>query len=147
MDETTLKTEVETRLRSLATYLEADDYTQAVQDMLHETGFAFPITEKEKMYWAKERTHRHLLSFLLTESARKFNIKSINLAQRFDHYFKLVEKMDTRWETFIAENPDLLFPGETFEHFGHNASSTWAHDYIGRELPAEPAVFNPRKDS
>lgn len=147
MDEVTLKQEVETRLRSLATYLAADDYTQAVLDMLHETGFTFPITNTEKKYWAKERTHRHLLSFLLSESSRKFNIKGIQLAQRFDHYYKLVEKMDTRWETFVENNPDLLFPGETYEHFGHNASSTWEHDYIGRELPALAATFNPKKDA
>lgn len=146
-DSAALIAEITNRVRSLSSYLAQEDYDQAVSDMQDETGWVFPMVIADICFWAKERVHRHLLFYLTTESARKFQIKSINLNQRFDHYIKLVEFMDQRWYKFLEENADLISGAETYELFGHQAESTWNADYVGRRIiNTTGADFWPKKD-
>ncbi|TRO55555.1 hypothetical protein E2P64_06870 [Candidatus Bathyarchaeota archaeon] len=86
-------------VKGLDSYLENDDYTNALADAERETGWSLPQTSDFRIYWLKARAKRHIFFYLMTESAHKFKYKQINLQQRFEHYREIIKEMD---EAFIA---------------------------------------------
>ena len=85
--------------------LNALQYKNAVNRALVETGFAFPPGNDFKEHWTYERSKRHCIDILTMSSAGEYRVKQYHRGQKFDHYYKLIVKMDEDFETAIAENP------------------------------------------
>jgi hypothetical protein len=93
-------------VKGLDSYLDIQDYQNAVQKAQYDTGWTFPVTTNDRIYWILERAKRHLFFFLLSESAHKFKVKQYNLQHRFEHYRELIRDMDYTWEKYIEAVPD-----------------------------------------
>lgn len=91
-------------VKGLIDYLVSDDYENACDDAIRETGFAFPVADGFATRWTKERAKRHIFFYLLTESAHKFKYEQINLQHRFGHYRNIIEYMDKRFDEARDEN-------------------------------------------
>lgn len=108
MDRDELITTVQAEVKGLRSKFEEEDWELAVSDALRDTGWMLPVTNDTMLFWLKKRFKRHLFFMLYTESAHKFKFKQYNLQHRFDHYGKLIERMDKEWETFVNEELLLL---------------------------------------
>jgi hypothetical protein len=93
-------------VKSLSTYLEDEDYNNALSDSRRETGWTFPTSSDFRSYWLKTRAKRHLFFYLATESARKFKVKQFSLDQRFKHYMILIDSMDEKFLAAQEEHPE-----------------------------------------
>lgn len=114
MDKNDFVTLIEKEVKGLASVLDPEDYKNAVDDALRDTGWALPVTNSDKIKWIKDRSKRHIFFYLMTESAHKFKVKQYSLHQRFDHYEKIVDKMDEKWESFSETYIDLDDPVSLF---------------------------------
>jgi len=135
-------------VKGLSSYLVAIDYENAADDASRETGWSFPVTGDFKIYWVKQRIKRHLFFYLYTESAHKFKYKQINLQHRFDHYDKMIAKMDVVYAAAIEERPDL-FAGVSISHLfgtkidaGFHYQSGTGRDTTYRE--ENEVIFGPK---
>lgn len=123
-----LVTRVQQELKGLATKLVVTDYTNAVTTALEDTGWTLPVTSAYRIKWLIQRTKRHLFEMLQFEAASKFKVDGINLQQRFDHYSKLVEKLDKEWdgeqggsteEDYLAVGGVKIDAGFVYERLTH----------------------------
>ena len=115
-------------IKGLSEHLVSIDYTNAANDAERETGFSFPVTVADHIFWLKRRTKRHLFFMLASEAAYKFKFEQINLQHRFQHLFKLVEKED---EAFEAE--ELVLLDSATQIFGHKIDAGFSQDQYGRD--------------
>ena len=99
---------LQVKLGVTAEALSDEGYELAADSALKELGWAIPISHPLKEFWVLERALRHSIFILSTEAARKFKYKQISLNQRFEHYNKLLEKMDADFRFAKEENPDLF---------------------------------------
>jgi len=125
-----LKVEV----KGLTSYLVDDDYSNAVDDALRDTGWTLPTTVDFKEKWLKDRSKRHLFFYLQSESAHKFKFEQINLQHRFEHYDKLISTMDKAFEKAIEDNPDQFSGVDAFKTFGHQIDAGFAYDGNGQDI-------------
>ena len=128
MNETELIEKLEQEVKGLTSYLEEDDYTNAVDDAERETGFSLPTTDTFQIRWLKERTKRHLFFYLMSESAHKFKVDQINLQHRFEHYNKIIEKMDKAFEEALESNPEKFAGADPWDLFGSKVDAGFAYD-------------------
>ena len=119
---------LEEEVKGLTAYLDAPDYDHACDDASRETGWAFPVSGDFKIYWMKSRAKRHLFFYLLSESAHKYKIKQINLHQRFEHYDKLIERMDNYFTDVQELRPDEFADVEALNLFGTVVSAGFQYD-------------------
>jgi hypothetical protein len=124
---------LEQEFKSLADKLVDQDFENAIDDTVRETGWSFPISGNEQEYWFKRRSKRHLFYMLLTESAHKFKFESINLQQRFEHYRVLVRDEDREWVRWSEANVHLLAGAEARELFGSVVHGGFQYDLIGQD--------------
>ena len=129
--QTQIYSEVKADLKALASQFEADDFYSAINDALRETSWSLPTTDGTQIYWIKRRAKRHLYAMMLSVSAHKFKFEQINLQHRFDHYFKLVEKEDEVFESYL--DTLLLADIATVNHFGTKIDAGFSQDQFGRE--------------
>ena len=119
---------LEQEVKGLSSYLVEEDYTNSINDALTDTGFSFPLTDSYKIKWVKDRAKRHLFFYLWSESAAKFKVDQINLQHRFDHYGKLIDKMDKDWQDELENNPHK-FAGVSESHlFGSKIDAGFAYE-------------------
>jgi hypothetical protein len=121
---------VRQEMKGLSTQFEEEDYINAVEDALRDTGWTLPETNATKLKWIKDRTKRHLFFMMVTVSAHKFKFKQYNLQNRFEHYFKLIEKMDEAWSIFQTEE---LLTLEGAGGFGTKIAAGFSYDEFGRD--------------
>ena len=114
--------------------LTATDFENACDDASRETTWAFPVSSDFRIYWMKERAKRALFFYLASQSAHKFKVKQISLNQRFDHYLKLVEFMDTSFKEIIESRPDEFGDVDTYKMFGTKIDAGFATDALGRDI-------------
>lgn len=114
-------------VKGLSSYLADADYTNATNDASRETGWSYPVTGDFKIYWMKQRSKRHLYEYLLTESAHKFKYEQINLNQRFDHYSKLIKRMDEDFVNIQESRPDQFANVDTFKLFSTKIDAGFAY--------------------
>ena len=122
------------RMKGVSTLLAPDEYSLCVDDMLLETGWAFPITSSFQLYWAGQRSKRHCIMLLLTSQAPKFQVDKIRLDQRFDHYKKMVEQLDMEFKEAKEENPTEFSNAEIYMALGHYINAGFAYDSFGRDV-------------
>jgi hypothetical protein len=133
MTESEAITLITREIKGLSSNLEDADYSDAVDNAERETGFAFPVTSDFQIRWLKERTKRHLFFSLWTESATSFKFKQINLQQKFEHFDKLIEKMDNDFEKALVENTFEFAQVNATQMFGHKVDAGFSYDDMGRE--------------
>lgn len=134
MDQSELVAWAELKVKSLSNYLEADDYTTAVDDAEEELGWTLPQTISKRLVWLKQRTLRNLFFSLASESAYKFKFEQVNLNQRFDHLFKFINKMDKDFKEAVKEDPTLFAGVDSYKLFGSKIDAGFASDDLGRDL-------------
>lgn len=135
MTKAEMTTLLEQEVKGLSSYLESEDYSNALDDASRETGWAFPISGDTKIYWQKQRGKRHLHFFLVSETAHKFKYKQISLNQRFEHHWKIISGMDKTWENAKEDLLVELSGAETHELFGTKVDAGFAYqDETGHDI-------------
>ena len=150
MTESELIEKIILEVKNLDTYLEADDYTNAISDAQAETGWALPEDDSLKVLWLKKRSKRHLFFYLFTESAHKFKYKQINLQQRWEHYKETIRTMDEEFVTFQEDRPDLFGNVSPFHAFGTKIDAGFAYEHLtGKDITYSEAAevdFSPKEN-
>jgi len=121
-------------VKGLTSYLEEEDYDNAIDDALRDTGWSLPTTVNFNIIWIKDRAKRHLFFYLQSESAHKFKFEQINLQHRFAHYSKLIEIADKNFEEAKRDNPEHFSGVDAFKTFGHQVDAGFAYDGNGRDI-------------
>lgn len=125
---------VEQEVKSLSTYLDSEDYTNALNDALRETGWSCPTSVSFQIHWIKMRAKRHIFFYLASESARKFKAKQFHLGQKFDHYMSIIKYMDEEFEKAKEEFPDQFTDANLEELLGSKIDAGFAYDKFGNEI-------------
>lgn len=116
MDQSGLITEVQEELKGLAAKFGSADFDNAVDDALADTGWSFPLGDDDrfKIRWMKKRVKRHLFEMMSSENADKFKVEQINLHQKFDHYERIITRLDKEFEAAKESYPEefatLFYP-------------------------------------
>ncbi len=130
-----LITLVTEEVKGLSSSLVDDDYSNAVDDAERDTGFSMPVTSDFQIKWMKDRTKRHLYFYLQSESAAKFQYKQIKLQHRFDHYTKLIERMDKLFEEAQEEYAFEFAGVAVHQTAGHKIDAGFATEsQTGRDM-------------
>jgi len=129
-DESALKTMVQNLMGATSSKVSDDGFSQAITNALSELQWSLPLTNSSECYWLIERTKRHVLYILLTESAYKFQYKKIFLHYRFNNYFKLIEKMDKDFLTALDREPTLFDTG-TYGFIGDYLTAGFDYTELG----------------
>lgn len=106
MDKSDVIVALKLSLKDVVDLFEEPELEQAADIASFETGWKLPVTKDFRCYWIVERAKRACISMLCFSTAHKFKFKQINLNQRFDHYFKMLEFMDKMFEQAKKDNPD-----------------------------------------
>lgn len=133
MEQAELAAWLPTKVKSLASYLEAADYTTAIDQAEEELGWTLPQTNTERIYWLRERSLRHLFFSLMSESAHKFKFEQVNLNQRFEHYRSLIRDLDKQFKEAKEENPSLFAGVSATQLFGSKIDAGFSSDFLGRD--------------
>jgi hypothetical protein len=134
MTESELIVIVGRELKGLSVNFSADNFADAVDSAERDTGFLFPTTVDFQIKWLKERTKRHLFFFLLSESTTSFKFKQINLQQKFEQLYKLIEKMDVDFEKALEDNVLEFAQADATQLFGHKVDAGFAYDAQGNNI-------------
>ena len=126
MTKTELTTLLGQELKDLSSSLDDNDYSNAISDAERET-WSMPQSADFKIKWIKERAKRHLFFYLGSESASKFRYKNIYLQHRFDHYMKLVDRMDKEFEQAIKDDPYQFADVSSYEAVGTKIDAGFAY--------------------
>lgn len=125
---------LESEVKSLTSYLDSPDYSNACDDASRDTGWSFPTSSDFQDLWIKERAKRFLFFYLLSESAHKFKIKQINLQHRFEHYRSMIKDMDKDWFYAKSEHPEEFIGGLNKAHlFGTKINAGFSSDLVGND--------------
>jgi hypothetical protein len=150
MESADLKTLMEVEVKSLTSFLDEEDYDNAVDDALRETGWTLPTTVDFRIHWLKMRAKRHIFFYLATESARKFKVKQFSLDQRFKHYMVLIERMDKEFEAAKEEHPEEFTDASAYALFGSKIDGGYAYDQFGNDITYDAdqkVIITPSDDS
>jgi hypothetical protein len=120
-----------------AEYPSDDQYDRSVEKAIQELGWGFPISANFKKFWFIERAKRHIFFFLQSESAHKFKYKQINLQNRFEHYERLIRKMDRDFQEAMDSNPTEFANVEPHLLFGHVVHAGFSYDEAGQDTTYE----------
>ena len=117
---------IQQELKGLTSSLNDDDYSNAIDQAERDTGWKLPQSDDFKIKWLIDRSKRHLFFYLQSESAVKFRFKNIHLQHRFEHYSKLIEKMDRDFEKAQDEYAFEFAGVSAFEQMGHKIDAGFA---------------------
>ena len=140
-----IRTLIKQEVKSLATYLEEEDYNNALNDAKRETGWSTFSTDF-KVHWGKMRAKRHLFFYLATETARKFKVKQFSLDQRFKHYMTLIKDMDLDFVQAKEDYPEEFVSVDAEHLFGTKIDAGFAYDGFGADITYDEdqtVIINP----
>jgi len=121
-------------VKSLTRYLAMEDYENSVADAIRETGWRPPFSTDFRAYWIKQRAKRHIFFYLMSESAHKFKFEQINLQHRFEHYYKLIQTMDTAFMEAKEEFPDEFVDADNISAmFGSKIDAGFSYSPAGED--------------
>jgi hypothetical protein len=123
---------VRARVKGLSQQFSDDDYEAAIDDTEEELGWSLPLTDKFKLHWFKLRARRHLISYLLAESANKFSVDQIKLNQKFENLYKLINRMDEDFNTALENFPELFADADAGKLFAMIPAG-FKYDWLGRD--------------
>ena len=125
---------------------EVTDSDNAINDAVGETGWPIETLGDKTSYWFKYRVKRHLLFYLWTGMAKKFQAKSFSLQHKFDHLERILKKMDEEWEKFKEENLALFATDDIVNAFGTVIGTGLTYTETGREIVGVPTI-HPQRNS
>jgi hypothetical protein len=121
-------------VKGLSKYLSnPTDYDNAIDSSEMET-WTLPVSTSFKIYWVKERSKRHLFFMMATETAHEYKVKRYDRNQKFDHYFKIIEKMDADFITAQEANPHEFASVDTYKLFGVRIKPGFRYDGVGQDI-------------
>jgi hypothetical protein len=121
-------------LKNLSSYVEDEDYENAISEAQQETGWTLPVTDNFRMLWLKRRAKRHLIYMLYTEAASKFRVDQISLGDRFKHYGEIINLEDKAFEKAMEDRPDLFCGISATAYFGQQVGTRHTYDELGRDI-------------
>jgi hypothetical protein len=124
---------IQSRIKGLSKQFIDEDYEGAIEDTEEELGWSLPITDKFQLHWFKLRARRHLISYLLAESANKFSVDQIKLNQKFENLQKLVIQMDEDYHRAMDEYPELFADADAGKLFAM-VPAGFKNDWLGRDI-------------
>ena len=134
MTESQLVDLIQRELGGLSTKFDDNNYADALDEAERETGFSAEGNSNSfQITWLKSRTKRHLFFQMLSESAHKFKFKQVNLQHRFDHYMRLISKLDGDFKIAIEENAHEFAQVSVIHLFGHKADAGFSYDHMGND--------------
>jgi len=148
MTKTELSIILQKRLRQISDYIVPEDVTEAIEDAERETGWSLPVSGSFKEFWMINRSKRHIYEILRTGNANKFKVEGINLQHRFDHFHKLIQEMDEKFEAAVKDNPAEFAGVDTFKMFGTKVDAGFAYDEHGKDVTYgtdNVVVFTPKE--
>jgi len=148
MTKTELSIILQQRLRQISDYIVPEDVTEAIEDAERETGWSLPVSGSFKEFWMINRSKRHIYEILRTGNANKFKVEGINLQHRFDHFHKLIQEMDEKFEAAVKDNPAEFAGVDTFKMFGTKVDAGFAYDEHGKDVTYgtdNVVVFTPKE--
>ncbi|RLF28757.1 MAG: hypothetical protein DRN14_03625 [Thermoplasmata archaeon] len=144
---------LQVEVKGLSRYLSEDDYQNATNDAMRETGWVFPVVADFRLLWIKQRAKRNLFFYLFTESAHKFKYEQINLQHRFEHYNIIIANMDKAFKNAMEDHPeeflDVTGMTDTVGMMGTKIDAGFGYSPAGEDityLPENEINFVPRKD-
>jgi len=136
------------RLRQISDYIVPEDVIEGIEDAERETGWSLPVSGSFKEFWMINRSKRHVYEILRTGNAHKFKVEGINLQHRFDHYHKLIQEMDEKFEAAVIDNPAEFAGVDTFKMFGTKVDAGFAYDDYGKDVTYDSdkvVIFTPKE--
>jgi len=136
------------RLRQISDYILPEDVIEGIEDAERETGWTLPVSGSFKEFWMINRSKRHVYEILRTGNAHKFKVEGINLQHRFDHYHKLIQEMDEKFEAAVIDNPAEFAGVDTFKMFGTKVDAGFAYDDHGKDVTYDSdkvVIFTPKE--
>ncbi len=121
-------------VKGLLSKLEPEDFTNAIANAKDELGFSLPNTSTYQLVWLRKRSKRHLIEFLLTESAHKFKFEEANLQHRFQNYRQLLTDWDKEFLAEVESRPDIFSNVDIFHLFGTKVDAGFAYDHTGEDI-------------
>ena len=118
MTEDELIAVVTREIKGLSSYLDDDDYTDAVDEAERETGFLCPVTSAFQIRWVKQRTKRAIYWALASGATKKVKFMDVSRDQEFGHLLKLIEIMDKEFEKAKDENVTEFAGVSALHQFG-----------------------------
>lgn len=125
---------VKLQLSSSSTLITADGWEQVAEMTMGELGWDYPVSNPTQMFWAVTRGVRHACFILMIAAAHKFKYKQANINQRFDHYNKLIEDLDKKYEAAIDSDPALFANVEAYKLFGTKIDAGFKYSSLGEDL-------------
>lgn len=151
MTKTELTILLQQEMKGLTVSLNGDDYDNAVASAERDTTWSLPQTTNFKVKWLIERSKRHLFFYLLSESASKFRFKNIHLQHRFEHYSKLIDRMDKDFEKAMEDDAFEFAGVSSFEIGGHKIDAGFASQgQTGRDFTYDEenvVIITPNENS
>lgn len=121
-------------VKGLSKYLSnPTDYDNAIDSAEYET-WTLPATTSFRIYWLKERAKRHIFFMMATETAHEYKVKRYDRNQKFDHYFKIIEKMDADFLTAQEANPNEFASVDAYKMFGNRIAAGFRYDGVGKDI-------------
>jgi len=103
MTENELIALLQQEIKGLSSDLVTTDYSNAVDAAERDTGFTLPVSTDFQEKWLISRSKRHLFSYLQTEAATQTRYHHFHINQKFDHFERLIAKMDKDFEAAQEE--------------------------------------------
>ena len=145
-----LKTLLEAELMGLSARYESTDFDNAIDDAERDTGWTMPVTTAFKIKWMKQRAKRALFEMRLHASADKFKYDKASINQRFDHFFKLIQKMDQDFEVAKLDDPAAFAGVDDYQMFTHKIDAGFAYEaQTNRDMTyadENQVIFMPEED-
>lgn len=145
-----LKTLLQTELMGLADRYDSDDYDNAIDAAERDTGWSMPVTTSFKIKWMIQRSKRALFEMRLHASADKFKYDRASINQRFDHFFKLINRMDDEFEAAKLDDPAAFAGVDDYQLFTHKIDAGFAYEaQTNRDityLDENKVIFTPEED-
>ena len=115
-------------MKGLTSNLNDNDYSNAIDQAERDTGWSMPQSTDFKVKWLIERSKRHIFFYLMSEAAAKFRVEDVHLQHKFDHYEKLIDKMDADFDQAQKDDPYQFADVSAYEQFGHKVDAGFAYE-------------------
>ena len=134
MTQDELRTLLIQEVKGLSSYLtDPVDYDNGIDTAELET-WSLPVTSSFRIYWLKQRSKRHLFFMLVSETAYEYKVKKFDRNQKFDHFFKLIEKMDQDFLDAQTSNPEEFADVSDYALFGTKIDAGFRYNGVGQDI-------------
>lgn len=125
---------VKRELKGLADEFEADNFTDASDEAVRDTGWAFPVSTAFRILWLKKRTKRHLYEMKRDDTAEDFHAKNYHMNQKFEHYRLMIKDADAEFILIQESRPEEFADVDSYKMFGTKIDAGFAYDGVGNDM-------------